>query len=235
MDKVKQYEWVLKGIAAFLLLFAAIYISVQYTEAINMLVVVLGFSIFVFGLMRIKPIFKAIDDKPYKVMLYIELVLGIVVGLIFIFKSDFAIEHFNKFIGSLLILRGFIYFWAVSRRAEFADYYSFFAHFIFVAVAIPIFFFQKNIARELMWIILLVLYVMSIIYGYLTYKGYNNFRLNKSTRLKLQKHKEVKESEVIVDKPTEEVPKEAPTVNDNEVEKPVIVDESEVVDQDIIT
>lgn len=230
MDKIRQYDWAVRALAAAVFLFAGVYMLVNFEDATNILIPIIGFSIFIFQLIRLKPLFKGIEDKTYLILLYFELVVNIVIGFIFMFKPDWAVGGFNYFVATIIYIRGVIYFWGVSARVEFADYISFPLHILFVSVGFSMYFWMNVDVKDLLVYLIIIIFLMSGYFGYTTYTGYNNFRIGKSNRLKLTKHVEKKETEeVIVDK------KEEVAIIDEPQTEKVIINEEEPLDQDTIS
>ncbi len=217
MIKFKDYHWVLEGLAALVLLVAFVLMVFNGTEVGSLVKVLTGFGIIFFTLMRIKPIISSRDEKDYVLVMFTEILIDIVIGIILIFFADKVkdegILSFSRLLGLVLFVRGVSHFWTTAKRYELHDIISFIVHVFFISFGF-LFIWSDNLTTKTIVIILMIISILlSIFFTYRSYNGYNNYRIQKQNQMKmgdyLEKEKEdetekIDEPEPIVEKKIDE-------------------------------
>lgn len=208
MNKLREYGWVLKGLAAFVLIAASIYMIVTYNKEDIVfkenLIRLIGFTILVFALIRLKPILTGEKDRQYIIVMYSELLISVIIGILFLTIPSIMESVFSYLVGGIMYARGVIYFWTIVKKYDISDMFAFVAHILFISFGFLLFFKPITIENIITLIIILAI-LLGLAFGYSTYTGYNNFRLHKDNTIKMNKYKKgkSKDDEVfeIKDKP----------------------------------
>ena len=200
MIKFKDYHWVLDGLAALLLIVAFIMMIINSTEEIGKIIIQLtGVAVLFFTLMRIKPIISSRNNKDYVIVMFGEMLITLIVGAILLFSPntvrESSIISFSRLIGIVLFMRGVAHFWTTSKRYELHDIISFIVHIMFISFGF-LFLYSNNLKEQKIVIALIILsLLLSLFFGYRSYRGYNNYRTQKGNLMKLGDYLEKKEKE----------------------------------------
>ena len=200
MIKFKDYHWVLDGLAALLLIVAFIMMIINSTEEIGKIIIQLtGVAVLFFTLMRIKPIISSRNNKDYVIVMFGEMLITLIVGAILLFSPntvrESSIISFSRLIGIVLFMRGVAHFWTTSKRYELHDIISFIVHIMFISFGF-LFLYSNNLKEQRIVITLIILsLLLSLFFGYRSYRGYNNYRTQKGNLLKMGDYLEKKEKE----------------------------------------
>jgi hypothetical protein len=200
MIKFKDYHWVLDGLAALLLIVAFIMMIINSTEEIGKIIIQLtGVAVLFFTLMRIKPIISSRNNKDYVIVMFGEMLITLIVGAILLFSPntvrESSIISFSRLIGIVLFMRGVAHFWTTSKRYELHDIISFIVHIMFISFGF-LFLYSNNLKEQKIVIALIILsLLLSLFFGYRSYRGYNNYRTQKGNLLKMGDYLEKKEKE----------------------------------------
>ncbi len=206
MDKIKEYLWVMFGIAGLLLLAAAIVLGFSkdaQDTLIQVLGVIIGIGIIGFSLFRIRVLHLYKKSNLMLGLHIAEIVLHIVVGLLFIFKIDFMGDYpwFTLSLSLILYLRGFLFFYGIVYKDILADQVSFFAHLIFISIGaiflfitIPFKNHSKYSITDLKPIVIVMFILLALYFGFKSYKGYVSYKHGKANRLKLNDYSQKNDS-----------------------------------------
>jgi len=227
---LKKYIWLWEMIAVALIIACAILIVVEQ----QILCLIVGLILAVLGLLRIIPLIKTTDDKVLKILNLVELIIDILVGgaLIYIGLASEKNENMNKFmndsfgifLGAILYLRGFIYFYQTALRKEDTDYPVFFIHIgaitlgtFILSIAI---FNKENILtmNAFAWILFAICMLSCLFTGYNAVKGYISFRGNEQNKKATKKLKDVKIEEKGLENPTDDSIQDKIDININNVD-----------------
>lgn len=124
----KKYLFVFEWVGAAILIGVGIF-TVLDSSILNVFV---GLILLVFGLLRFLPLLKTTPDRVLKIMYACEILINIGAGVFLVIEGGKDTSNLNEWfgyiIGGVLMLRGFVHFFATSLRKEPNDYIKFFAH-----------------------------------------------------------------------------------------------------------
>lgn len=207
MIKFKDYNWVLEGLAAILLLVAFILMIFNSTQEVGKIIIQLtGVSILFFTLMRIKPILSYRDNKDYLLVMFAEMLIALLIGLLLLFspqtvQKDGAILSFSRLVGIILFVRGVSHFWTTSKKYELHDIISFVVHIFFISFGF-LFLYSNNLDEKNIVITLIIIsLLLSIFFGYRSYRGYNNYRIQKENAMKINEYMDKKKEKDVIEDP----------------------------------
>ncbi|QVK18960.1 hypothetical protein KHQ81_04410 [Mycoplasmatota bacterium] len=208
MIKLKDYNWVLEGLSSLVLLVAFILMIVHGTKEVGLLVIQFtGLGVLFFTLMRIKPILSSRDEKDYVLVMFVELLIAVIVGVILLFfpesaKDSKSIISFSRLIGLVLFVRGICHFWTTAKRYELHDIISFIMHIVFISFGF-LYLYTNSLKQGKIVIALMILSILlSIYFGYRSYNGYNRYRIQKGNIQKMGDYLGKKNEKVIEDPKT---------------------------------
>lgn len=208
MIKFKDYYWVLEGLAALLLLVAFILMLVYGIEDVGKIVIQFtGVAVLFFTIMRIRPILAYRDNKDYLLVMFGEMLIALIIGLLLLLSpqtvKESTVLSFSRLIGVILFVRGVSHFWTTSKRYELHDIFSFVVHVLFISFGF-LYMYSNNLKEKNIVIALIIISILlSLFFGYRSYRGYNNYRIHKQNLMKLgnyiNKKKKEKKEDVIDD------------------------------------
>jgi len=204
MIKFKDYNWVLEGLAALLLLVAFILMVLNIPEVEEIVIQLTGLGVLFFTLMRIKPILSSRNEKDYVIVMFSEIIIGIIVGILLLSVTDTIKTSdwisFNRLIGLVLFVRGVSHFWTTAKRYELHDMISFIMHVIFISVgSVFLYLTNADLNKKVVIVLIILAILLSIYSGYRSYNGYNRYRIQKGNALKMGDYLEKKDEKVIED------------------------------------
>lgn len=226
MIKLKDYNWALEGLASLILLIAFVMMLINLNDVGVLIIRVTGLGVLFFTLIRIKPILASRNEKDYVIVMFSELIIDLAVGCLLLFASDTVNGHdiigFGRLLGLVLFVRGVSHFWTTAKRYELHDIISFVMHVIFISVGAVFLYIQDKSLNDKVVILLLILSILlSMYFGYRTYKGYNHYRIQKTNALKMGDYLEKKEEEVIEDPKSIEEKINPKTIDEPKKEKKI--------------
>ncbi len=204
MDKIKEYLWVMFGIAGLLLIAAALVFGISKDAQDTLIMIIgaiIGIGIVGFAVFRIRTL-GLYKKSNLMLGLHIgEIALHILIGLLYIFKIDIMGTYpwFTLSLASIFYLRGFLFFYGVVYKDILADQLSFFAHLIFLTfgsififITIPFSGHDKYEVADLKPLIIVLFIITALFFGLKSYKGYVVYKHGKANRLKLNEYSERK-------------------------------------------
>ena len=221
MIKFKDYQWVFEGLAALVLLVTFVVMLVNSSTEVGKVIIQLtGIAILFFTVMRIKPILAARNEKDYLLVMFAEMFIALIVGVILLALPTQVTENkfilsFSRLVGLVLFLRGVAHFWTTVKRYELHDIISFVVNVFFISFGF-LFLWTDNLKERSIVIVLMVLSaLLSVFFGYRSYGGYSHFRINKQNIQKMGNYIDKKkkpdktiEDPKIIDKKIDEPEKE---------------------------
>jgi len=234
MLKLKDYNWVLDGLAALVLLVGFVTMFIVGNETISELVIrVVGLAILFFTAMRIKPIIAFRNEKDYLLIMFTEMLINLIVGVIMLFFATFVatsdIFTFSRLTGIVLYIRGICHFYTTSKRYELHDIIGFIVHILFISFGF-LFLFSNAIEDKFVVAIYLLTILLSGYFGYRSFKGYRNFRVLKENQLKVNNYvDDKKHKEEVVEDPKHIEEKRNPKIIEEpqNIQDPIIEDKDE--------
>lgn len=223
----KSYLWLWEMIGAALLV--AVGFIVKFAPGVMYALV--GAIIFALGALRIVTLVKTTDDKVLKWFYAAELIIDMVIGGLLLFFGIKAEEHqwindgFGYFIGGVLYLRGFVYFFATSVRGEEQKKIMFIIHIIILTGGAMIIARGGFSANVLGWVLLGLAVLSGLVVAGKGIKDYKNYRGNEQSERVTRKLKKEKKDQKSLDAPTDEQINNEISENtniDNEEEQPSI-------------
>lgn len=211
----KTYGWILKFIAAALILALGIVFRFILKDDAQIFVLVLtGMVLLIFGLFRIIPLVKTLKNKTLKILNIIEVSVNIIIGFLMLYFAFFQEGKLGNLYGYLLggvfYLRGLVYFVSVVLVHEKTYPIHFWVHLAFLTLGVVIFFNGDISTDTIVWII----FALSIIVAtYLSFDGgghYKRYRYELNPVKVKTKDKNKTKEDVIVD----------PVIDPNTVEDP---------------
>lgn len=187
----KKYLFVFEFIAIAILLAVGIFLQFKH----ELFLFIVGFILVIFGLYRIYPLIKTTKDNVLKVFLIIEILLNIVAGVFLIMEGmkDKVNEDLMRYlVGSVLYLRGFIYFFGTSLRKESTDYTKFFVHIGFFTLGTILLIVNILDSRILAAIVLVLALISS---AFLSFSGYGHYKKYRYEQLAKDETQKVKKKE----------------------------------------
>ena len=206
----KKYLFVFEWVGAAILIGVGIF-TVLDSSILNVFV---GLILLVFGLLRFLPLLKTTPDKVLKIMYACEILINIGAGVFLVIEGGKETSNLNEWfgyiIGGVLMLRGFVHFFATSLRKEPNDYIKFFSH-IGLFVVGNFIVARGGFSSQTLAYIILVLAILSALF--IGYSGYKHYRNN---RYELRAKEESKKIVVQEEKPIDKI-------EDPKIEKPEII------------
>ncbi|MGD9886995.1 MAG: hypothetical protein AB7T03_03415 [Bacilli bacterium] len=206
----KKYLFVFEWVGAAILIGVGIF-TVLDSSILNVFV---GLILLVFGLLRFLPLLKTTPDKVLKIMYACEILINIGAGVFLVIEGGKETSNLNEWfgyiIGGVLMLRGFVHFFATSLRKEPNDYIKFFSH-IGLFVVGNFIVARGGFSSQTLAYIILVLAILSALF--IGYSGYKHYRNN---RYELRAKEESKKIVVQEEKPID-------IIEDPKTEKPEII------------
>ncbi|MDF2699511.1 MAG: hypothetical protein K0Q49_1067 [Haloplasmataceae bacterium] len=206
--KLKDYNWALEGLAALILFVAFILMWIRMDEVSDIVVKLTGLGILFFTFVRIVPIIKSRNDKDYVLVMFTEMLVSLIAGVLMLFLTDNVVSasnnlySFSRLSGIVLFLRGVSHFWTTSKRYELHDIVSFIVHVVFLSFGF-LFLWNNNLQGKSIVIVVMILSIfLSGYFGYRTFKGYNTYRIQKMNALKVNDYLVKKEDKTINVDPT---------------------------------
>lgn len=226
MLKFKDYSWALEGVTALILLIAFIYMAVAGSDLGTLIIIPFtGLGILFFTLMRIRPIIKSRDEKDYVLVMFSEIIIDVVIGIMMLFfretVSESNIISFSRLSGIVLFIRGVSHFWTTSKRYELHDFISFVFHILFLSFGF--YFLLTNELKEAKIVVAIMILSLLLVgyFSYRSYNGYNNFRIKKENQLKMNDYLDVKKENEIIDDPKTNDKKIEEPKEEKEIEEPI--------------
>ena len=214
MKAIKQYGWVLQIIGASLLIGLALYL--EFSNGEDIVVPFIGALIIISACIRLVPYVKTQKSDLIKTINIIEITIDVAIGLSLILVQLFTDidlgSLFGYLIGIYLMLRGSVHFFGVSQGKENSDLPIYFFHIAALIVGSLVFFSGDFRPALLIHIILFFSVVSGGYLSFLSYKGYQAYRYQKT--LMMPDH----ESDN-AEAPTDE--KRVPLHKEEEYEEPV--------------
>lgn len=202
MIKFKDYRWALEGLTALILLITFVLMMVYGVTEVGKLVIRLtGLGLLFFTLVRIKPIISMRNEKDYILVMFSELLIFIIAGIMMLFFPDYVMQENNKvfsysrLLGAVLFVRGITHFWTTAKRYELHDIISFIVHIIFISFGF-LYLYNNNLSQEEIVIAIMVLsLLLCAFFVYRTYNGYHHYRIHKMNLLKMEDYMNKKEKQ----------------------------------------
>ncbi|HNZ50998.1 MAG TPA: hypothetical protein PK087_01470 [Bacilli bacterium] len=214
----KKYLFVFEWIGAAILIGVGIYVVLD-SSILNVFV---GLILLVFGLLRLIPLIKTTPDKVLKIMYACEIVINVGAGIFLVIEGGKENSNLNDWfgymIGGVLMLRGFVHFFATSLRKEPNDYVKFFSHLGLFTVGCFIVA-RGGFSSDTLAYIILVLAILSALFiGFSGYKHYRNYRYELRAREESKKVvvQDEKQPEQIIEDPK---PKKSKIITPEEEKK----------------
>jgi hypothetical protein len=204
MKKVfKNYGWLLKFIAAALILALGIVMKFVFgAEADTFVLIFTGFVFVILGLYRIIPLLKTLHNRLLKVINLIEIIFDVVIGAIMLFyglteKNPGSL--YGYMLGSVLYVRAIVYLVSVVLVKETTDQFKFWFHLALFTLGVVVLVKGDIGTGTITWII----FGMSLVVaGYLSFDGgahYKRYRYETNPIKVKVKENNKKKEEVIVD------------------------------------
>lgn len=198
----KTYGWILKFIAAGLILALGIVFKFILKDDAKMFVLLLtGVVLLLFGLFRVIPLIKTLNNKILRVLNIIEVAVNIIVGAVMLF---FAFTEggdlgniYGYLLGGVFYLRGLVYFVSVVLVKEQTNPLHFWFHLAILTLGVAIFFNGDISTETIVW---LIFAISIIVAGYLSFDGGGHYkRYRYETNPVKVKTKTKKQEDAIVD------------------------------------
>jgi uncharacterized membrane protein HdeD (DUF308 family) len=211
MQAFKQYGWVLFLIGAAILLALTVFLFFEPGQAI--VVPFVGAIIVLTSVIRLVPYVKTQRNDLVKTVNIIEITIDVLIGLTFLFvpivsEIEFGIA-FGIILGIYLMLRGTVHFFGVSERVEQSDLPIFFYHIATLIIGSYVAFSGFDESA----LILVIQFFSVVAGGYLSwsgYKGYRQYRYQKTLYMGDQVAPEAPVEKRVPDRPTAEKEIEEP-------------------------
>ncbi len=176
--KIYTYSWVLKIIAAAILL--AFGITMKFVSGGILLLT--GIVIALFSIIRVVPLLKTLDKEVLRTINLFEIIIDAVIGGLMIY---FAVTSEDGSMGSayrLLLatvcyLRGIVFFTSTSFFKEKTDVRKFVFHIVIFTIGSMLYIFKDFDINWLSWLILFLCIVSGAYIGYDGFNGYRKYRL----------------------------------------------------------
>jgi hypothetical protein len=188
--KLKSYNWALEGLAALILL-AGFVVMFMYREDLpNLIIQLIGLGVLFFTIMRIKPILASRNEKDYVIIMVLEFLVALFAGIMMLFFVETVntseIVSFARLTGAVFYVRGIVHFYTTAKRYELHDMVSFVVHIVFLSLGFLFLINNSDLLSRFVWVIYFLTLVLSGYFGYRSFNGYKNFRLQKENNLKMQ-------------------------------------------------
>jgi uncharacterized membrane protein HdeD (DUF308 family) len=185
----KKYLWVFEFLGAAVLLAVGIYATVVP----EIFLYIVGIALIIFGLFRIIPLLKTTKDNILKIVYTVEILLGIVAGVLLIMEGSKGAEYnqdlMRYLVGSVFYLRGAIYFYSTVLRKESTDYIKFITHIILITLGVVIITLNFFTPQTLAWIVLVIAALSALFISFSGIKNYKNFRYEQVAKEEIKKVK----------------------------------------------
>lgn len=182
-----------------------------------------GAALIIFGFFRVIPLVKTTKDNLMKFIYIFEILLNLAAGVLLILEGskgdDANLDLLKYFIGAVLYLRGFLYFFATVMRKESTDYVKFFTHIAIFTLAVAVLIGDFLSVGVLAWIFLVVAVVSGGFIGFSGYGHYRKYRYEQAAKDETGKYKD------------KEKGLELPAEEEDSVEKEIIIPEEEKQDE----
>lgn len=218
----KKYLWIFEFLGAAVLLAMGIYGKVR----VEIFLYIVGIALIIFGLFRIIPLLKTTKDKQLKIIYTVEILLGIIAGVILIIEGGKGSEYnqnlMRYLVGGVFYLRGGIYFYATVLRKEATDYIKFITHLIIITLGVVIITLDFFTPETLSWIVLIMAILSAIFISFSGFNHYKNFRYEQATKDEV-KNITIDTTEKVYDAPSKPVKDDYvdPDPIKDEVEEPL--------------
>ncbi|MDD3381939.1 MAG: hypothetical protein PHT83_00335 [Bacilli bacterium] len=228
----KKYLWLFEWIGAAVILAMGIIIVAQN----EIIYVIVGLALFILGVFRVVPLLKTTSDKLLASIYFIEILANVAIGITLIVigvKQTTGIgKTLGYLMGSVLYLRGLVYFFANIMRDEETDKTQFITSVIVFTLGTMVIsagLFGAGIdANVLAWIVFAIAVISALFIIFSGVKNYRNYRYEFASE-KVTKKKTVKEKKG-VELPAEqkdeviipEKEEKTPVIEPEEKEKPSI-------------
>lgn len=212
-DFIKKYMWLWEIIGAALILSLSIIVVTMN----SVLAMIVGIIFIFLGLLRIVPLVQTTEDKVLKWCYGIETILEIGVGIVLVVASslekdnsfqEFVYKYCGYFIGAVLYLRGFTFFFGTNVRHEEYPVIYFVVHIVLITLGTAILVRGRMDMKDLAWFIFAIGMVTTLFVGYNGALGYKNYRNNEASKRTTKKVKKVKEDKDKKEAPTSDEIKE---------------------------
>ncbi|HEY8363989.1 MAG TPA: hypothetical protein VIK84_00335 [Haloplasmataceae bacterium] len=224
MIKLRDYQWVLEALAAILFIVTFILMAIYGDEVRLTVIKLTGVGVLFFTLMRIKPILSSRKEKDYVIVMFSEIIISFVVGIILIFFTDKLqdnnlIMRFSALVGLILFIRGVSHFWTTSKKYELHDIISFVFHVFAMSFGFLFLVTKDTLTIDKVAIFLMIISVLlTFFFGYRSWGGYRNYRIHKLNIQKMGNYLEKKqEKEKVIEDPVSIEEK----INPKEIKDPV--------------
>jgi len=217
----KKYLFIFEFIAVAILLAVGIYLVADP----RVFLYIVGIALIIFGLFRVIPLVKTTKDKTMKFIYIGEIAINIVAGVV-LFMEGMKGDEYNPnmlrwFVGAILYLRGFLYFFATVIRKETTDLVRFFTHIGIFTLGTGILFNNFLNEKVMAWIVFILCILASIfisISGIGHYKNYRYEQLAKDETKKVveKQRKSELEEKIPLDDP---LPTKDPVIDPVEEER----------------
>lgn len=226
MIKFKDYNWLIEGLAALVLLISFVLMLIYDTEVALISIRLTGLGILFFTIIRVRPLIVSRDEKDFLLLMFIEFMIDLVVGTMMLFFPEYVtkkgneIFNFARLIGIVLFVRGITHFYTTAKRYELHDIFAFIFHIIAISFGF-LYLWNGDLTIEKIVLALEVLaIILSLYFGYRSYRGYNNYRIQKTNLLKMDDYLNQKQ-----DKPKNQI--EDPLHIDEKINPKIIEEPSE--------
>jgi signal transduction histidine kinase len=196
----KKYLWLFEFFGVAIILAVGIFAFVKE----EVFLYIAGFALIVFGLFRIYPLVKTTKDQVLKIIFTIEIAFNIIAGIFLVLEG--GKENYNQnlmryLVGSVLYIRGAIYFFATVIRKEATDYAQFITHLIFITLGLIIMATKFFTIDNLAWVVLIIAIISALFIGASGYRNYKNFRYEGLAREETKKIKKPKVEKNVIEDP----------------------------------
>lgn len=210
----KRYLWIFEWIGAALLITLGVVVAVE-DQIVH---VVTGIVLTLFGLFRVIPLVKTTKTKSMKIILTIEVVLNIIIGGLLIYfglKENPDLKSvYGYLLGAILYARAVIYFLGTSIFKERTTPIIFILHIAFITLGTWFIVSGGFTSKQLGIAVLVIAVLVALMFILHGIRGYKSYRLDSLTieetqgfSVKDEKKKEKKKNkhqDVIVDKQEEQ-------------------------------
>jgi len=185
MNTIKQYLWLMKILGAALLVGLALFL--RFGDGEGIVIPFIGAIIILAAIIRLVPFVKTQKDDAVKTINIIEMVVDVGIGLalilITLLTTNGLGNWFGYLIGAFLILRGAVHFYGTSEHKEESDLLLYFFHLLAIIVGTYVVM-TGDFSPAVLINIILVLSILAG--GFLSfdgYKGYKNYRYQKTLQM----------------------------------------------------
>ncbi len=221
-----KYMWLWEFIAAAFVLVMGIVCVVES----NFLYTIVGVIFVILGVMRFIPLIRTTEDKLLRWFYAIELIADIVAGALLLYfgihdkDNDFLKKSIGYFVGGIIYLRGFVYFFATSVRHEKYDLFQFFLHIVLLTLGAIIIGRGGFSLNQLSWFLFAIAVLSALFVIYQGCRGYRNYRNEYFAQSKTKKKTKKKDE-------TKEMPTSDEIKDQQEIHTDIIVPNNEKKDE----